>query len=93
MELNMKKYQVGVKIYNSFEVEANSEEEAEEIVRELSIESTLRDSDFNITYVDEIKDRNIVDEMVDDLIDLHYKTLKNLPDDRIICDDEHGNSL
>jgi hypothetical protein len=49
------KYQVGIQIYNSFEVEANSEEEAEEIVRELSIESTLRDSDYNITYVDEIK--------------------------------------
>lgn len=49
------KYQVGIKIYNSFEVEADSEEEAEEIVRELSIESTLRDSDYNITYVDEIK--------------------------------------
>ncbi len=48
------KYQVGIKIYNSFEVEADSEEEAEEIVRELSIESTLRDSDYNITYVDEI---------------------------------------
>ena len=49
------KYQVGITIYNSFEVEADSEEEAEEIVRELSIESTLRDSDYNITYVDEIK--------------------------------------
>lgn len=49
------KYQVGIKIYNSFEVEADSEEEAEEIVRELSIESTLRDSDYNITYIDEIK--------------------------------------
>jgi hypothetical protein len=49
------KYQVGIQIYNSFEVEANSKEEAEEIVRELSIESTLRDSDYNITYVDEIK--------------------------------------
>lgn len=49
------KYQVGIQIYNSFEVEANSREEAEEIVRELSIESTLRDSDYNITYVDEIK--------------------------------------
>ena len=49
------KYQVGIQIYNSFEVEANSEKEAEEIVRELSIESTLRDSDYTITYVDEIK--------------------------------------
>tara|TARA_Y100000361_G_scaffold70498_1_gene62317 strand:- start:728 stop:958 length:231 start_codon:yes stop_codon:yes gene_type:complete len=74
------KYQVGIKIYNSFEVDAESEEEAEQIVRELSIESTLRDCDFNIDYVDEIKNGSIVDEMVDDLISLHYKTLKNLPD-------------
>jgi len=67
------KYQVGIKIYNSFEVEADSEEEAEEIVRELSLESTLRDSDFNITYVEEIKERSIVDEMVEDLLNLHYE--------------------
>jgi len=49
----MKNYAVGIKIYNTFYVEAESEEEAEQKVRELSIESTLRDSDFNITYVDE----------------------------------------
>ena len=67
------KYQVGIKIYNSFEVEADSEEEAEEIVRELSLESTLRDSDFNITYVEEIKERSIIDEMVQDLLNLHYE--------------------
>lgn len=93
----MKKYQVGITIYNSFEVEANSEEEAEEKVREFDTFKTLRDADYNITYVDPIKEKNITDEMVDDLIDLHYNTLKNLPDelkaDRIICDDEHGNSL
>ena len=51
----MKNYAVGIKVYNTFYVEAESEEEAEEKVRELSIESTLRDSDFNITYVDEYK--------------------------------------
>ena len=49
------KYQVGVKIYNSFEVEADSEEEAEEKVRELDVYATLNECDFNICYVDEIK--------------------------------------
>ena len=52
------KYQVGVKIFNSFEVEADSEEEAEEKVRELDVYKTLMDCDFNITYVDEIKERS-----------------------------------
>ena len=80
-------------IYNSFEVEANSKEEAEEKVREFDTFKTLRDADYNITYVDEIKGKSITDKMCDDLIDLHYNTLKNLPDDKIICDDEHGNSL
>ena len=52
------KYQVGVKIFNSFEVEADSEEEAEQKVRELDVYKTLMDCDFNITYVDEIKERS-----------------------------------
>ena len=52
------KYQVGVKIFNSFEVEADSEEEAQEKVRELDVYKTLMDCDFNITYVDEIKERS-----------------------------------
>ena len=73
------KYQVGIKIYNSFEVEADSEEEAEEIVRQLSIESTLRDSDYNITYVDEVKP-NIQGGLY-------------FSDGMVICDDEHGNSM
>ncbi len=77
------RYQVGIKIYNSFIVEADSEEEAEEIVRELSIESTLRDSDYNITYVDKVRD--IPKEMCNDLL----RTING----RVICDDEHGNSL
>ena len=52
------KYQVGVKIFNSFEVEAESEEEAEQKVRELDVYKTLMDCDFNICYVDEIKERS-----------------------------------
>jgi len=54
----MKKYQVGVKIYNSFEVEANSEEEAEQKIRELDVHKTLMDCDYNICYVDEIKTKS-----------------------------------
>ena len=53
------KYQVGVTIYNSFEVEADSEEEAEMQVRTLSIESTLRDSDFNISSVEKLEELNL----------------------------------
>ena len=54
----MKTYQVGVKIYNSFEVEADSEEEAEIKVREMDVYKTLMDCDFNITHVDEVKGRD-----------------------------------
>ena len=89
------KYQVGVKIYNSFEVEADSEEEAEEKVRELSIESTLRDSDFNITYVDEIKwegKRESRQEMQAWMKQAPYQSDGTL-DYSKICDDEHGNTL
>tara|TARA_R100000664_G_C2700498_1_gene101012 strand:+ start:487 stop:723 length:237 start_codon:yes stop_codon:yes gene_type:complete len=77
------KYQVGVKIFNSFEVEADSEEEAEQKVRELDVYKTLMDCDFNITYVDQVRD--IPKEMCNDLL----RTING----RVICDDEHGNSL
>ena len=46
------KYKVEITIYNSFEVEANSEEEAETKVRELSARDILNDSDFNVNYID-----------------------------------------
>ena len=92
----MKKYQVGVKIYNSFEVEANSEEEAEEKVRELDVYKTLMDCDFNITHVDEIKERNIHRESRQEM----QAWMKQAPyqsdgtlDESKICDDEHGNTL
>jgi hypothetical protein len=46
-------YQVGIIIYNSFDIEADSEEEAEQKVRELDVYATLENSDFNIAYVDQ----------------------------------------
>jgi len=50
----MTKYDVSITIYNSFEVEADSKEQAEEIVRELSVHETLDCADYNINYVEEM---------------------------------------
>ena len=94
------KYRVGIKIYNSFEIEDNSEEEAEEKVRELDVYQTLDDCDFNITYVDKIRD--IPREMCEDLLaqargEHHTKysiyQSDGTLDESKICDDEHGNTL
>jgi hypothetical protein len=52
----MNRYYVGLTIHNTFEVEASSKEDAEEKVRDLSIEDTLDDADYEITYVDELKE-------------------------------------
>tara|TARA_R110002153_G_scaffold100555_1_gene236522 strand:- start:1640 stop:1807 length:168 start_codon:yes stop_codon:yes gene_type:complete len=49
----MAKYYVGLTIHNVFEVEADSEFEAEEKVRDLSLEDTLDHADYNITYVEQ----------------------------------------
>jgi len=51
----MTKYYVGLTIYNTFEVEADSEEQAEQIVRELSVYDTLDCADYNINYVEELE--------------------------------------
>lgn len=51
----MKNYAVGIKVYNVFYIGAESEEEAEQKVRELDPYETLKDCDFNIEYVDEYK--------------------------------------
>ena len=48
----MTKYYVGLTTHNTFEIEADSEYEAEEKVRDLSLEDTLDDADYNITYVE-----------------------------------------
>ena len=50
----MTKYYVGLTIYNTFEVEADNEEQAQEKVLNLSINETLDDADYNITYVEEM---------------------------------------
>ena len=63
------KYLVGITINNCFEIEADSQEEAEEQVRGLDVYQTLDDCDYNITYVDEIKERDIPSEMCQDLLD------------------------
>ena len=52
----MKKYLVGVTIYNSFEVEADSPREARSVVSDMDNDEILQDSDFNITYADEWED-------------------------------------
>lgn len=46
------KYKVHTTIYNSFEVEAKSEEEAEQKVREFDVYETLADAEF---YIDEVE--------------------------------------
>ena len=48
------KYKIGITIYNTFEVEADSKEIAEYIVREYCNDAILNDCDFNVTYADEI---------------------------------------
>ena len=50
------RYQIGITIYNTFEVEADSKEEAEYKVREYTDDRILGDSDFNVTYTDEINE-------------------------------------
>ena len=72
-----KEYCVGIKIINCFYVEAESQEEAEQIVREYDPYKTLNDCDFNIEYADptngeiawKIKadEVNWLDKRIDDL--------------------------
>ena len=54
--IQKKKYYVGVSILNDYEVEAKNKEEAEETIRNYSNEELLEDHDFNINYIDEIKE-------------------------------------
>ena len=63
------KYKVGVKIYNSFEVDADSEEDAEIQVREMDLYDTFEHCDYNIVYVDKITERDIPSEMCQDILD------------------------
>ena len=49
-------YRVYMTIYNSFDVEAESEVEASQKVRELGVFETLADADFNITEVEKLEE-------------------------------------
>ena len=51
-----KKYYIGVSILNVYEVEAKNKEQAEDVVRNYSNKELLEDSDFNVNYIDEIKE-------------------------------------
>ena len=72
-----REYCVGIKIINCFYVEAESRDEAEQIVREYDPYKTLNDCDFNIEYADptngeiawKIKadEVNWLDKRIDDL--------------------------
>ncbi len=48
-------YSVGVTMYNSFYVEASSEDEARQIIQDMEATDLLYDVDFNITYIDKEK--------------------------------------
>jgi|TARA_R110000765_G_scaffold82940_1_gene161362 hypothetical protein len=50
-EKPIKKYDVGIQILNKFDVEAHSQEEAEEIVRDMDSSLHLLDSAFRINYI------------------------------------------
>ena len=52
MKNNTREYAVGIRITNTFYVEAKSQDEAEQIVREYDPYKTLKDCDFTIDYAD-----------------------------------------
>ena len=49
----MKTYIVGVTIYNAFKIEAETQEDARQQVRDMETLDLMFDADFNITYTDE----------------------------------------
>lgn len=53
-EKTIKKYDVGIQILNKFDVKAYSEEEAEEIVRNMDSGLHLLDSAFRVRYIHEV---------------------------------------
>jgi len=55
-------YIVYIKIYNSFEVEAKSKEEAEQKVRDLDVYKTLQDCDYNVVDTEVIDDVDKLEE-------------------------------
>ncbi len=54
----MNTYHVGVTMYNSFCIEADTEDEARQKVKDMEAVDILYDVDFNITYTDKEKENN-----------------------------------
>tara|TARA_R110000782_G_scaffold146386_1_gene239148 strand:+ start:495 stop:662 length:168 start_codon:yes stop_codon:yes gene_type:complete len=52
----MNNYYVGVTMYNSFYIEADTEDEARQKVKDMEAVDLLYDVDFNITYTDKEKE-------------------------------------
>jgi hypothetical protein len=50
------KYYVGITIHNTFEIEAETAAEARTQVSDMSNKEILLESDFNITYADEVSE-------------------------------------
>ena len=48
----MTTYHIGISFTNSFEVEANSIEEAAQLIRDKQTEDLTFDADFSINYID-----------------------------------------
>tara|TARA_B100000214_G_scaffold373167_1_gene352938 strand:+ start:4585 stop:4767 length:183 start_codon:yes stop_codon:yes gene_type:complete len=48
-----KQFSVGVSMHNCFTVEAETKEQAEDIVREKDLYALCDEMDFNITYIEE----------------------------------------
>ena len=62
----MKKYIVGIKIYSSKEVEAESKEEAEKKVRAMDLSQIIADDDLAIDYVDRVYENDEFFEIEED---------------------------
>ena len=48
-----KQFSVGVSMHNCFTVEAETKEQAEDIVREIDLYALSDEMEFNITYIEE----------------------------------------
>ena len=52
----MKKYQIGLKIYSTQEVEAESKEEAKKIIQSMDRAKIISDSELTIDYIERIQE-------------------------------------
>jgi|SaaInlV_125m_DNA_1040241.scaffolds.fasta_scaffold197018_2 hypothetical protein len=52
----MKKYQIGLKIYSTQEVEAESKEEARKIIQSMDRAKIISDSELTIDYIERIQE-------------------------------------